>query len=129
MCERLARVKPLDDLTYAGSTSTLDDIASEDRDRLVFIRGDIADRDCVDAVFREHRPRAVLNLAAETHDDRSIDETCCVHDGDVVMVPRGYHPVGAAHGYDLYYLNVMAGPERNWIFRNDPAHEWMLRKR
>lgn len=62
-------------------------------------------------------------------DDRSIDETCCVHDGDVVMVPRGYHPVGAAHGYDLYYLNVMAGPERNWIFRNDPAHEWMLRKR
>ena len=62
-------------------------------------------------------------------DDRSLDETCCVQDGDVVMVPRGYHPVGAAHGYDLYYLNVMAGPERQWIFRNDPAHEWMLRKR
>ena len=62
-------------------------------------------------------------------DDRSIDETYCVEDGDVVMVPRGYHPVGAAHGYDLYYLNVMAGPRRQWIFRNDPAHEWMLRKR
>ena len=62
-------------------------------------------------------------------DDRSIDETCCVQDGDVVMVPRGYHPVGAAHGYDLYYLNVMAGPDRQWIFRNDPAHDWMLRSR
>ena len=62
-------------------------------------------------------------------DDRSLDETCCVQDGDVVMVPRGYHPVGAAHGYDLYYLNVMAGPLRQWMFRNDPAHEWMLRKR
>ncbi len=61
-------------------------------------------------------------------DDRSLDETCCVQDGDVVMVPRGYHPVGAAHGYDLYYLNVMAGPERKWVFRNDPSHEWMLRK-
>jgi 5-deoxy-glucuronate isomerase len=61
-------------------------------------------------------------------DDRSLDETCCVQDGDVVMVPRGYHPVGAAHGYDLYYLNVMAGPERRWVFRNDPAHDWMLRK-
>ena len=35
-----------------------------------------------------------------------------VEDGDVVMVPRGYHPVGAPHGYDLYYLNVMAGPKR-----------------
>jgi len=62
-------------------------------------------------------------------DDRELDETLCVKDGDVVLVPRGYHPVGAPHGYDLYYLNVMAGPERKWIFRNDPAHEWMLRKR
>ena len=60
-------------------------------------------------------------------DDRSIDETMAVEDGDVVMVPRGYHPVGAPHGYDLYYLNVMAGPRRNWVFRNDPAHDWIAR--
>lgn len=59
-------------------------------------------------------------------DDRSIDEACAVEDHDVVMVPRGYHPVVAPHGYDLYYLNVMAGPKRLWAFRNDPAHEWML---
>jgi len=61
-------------------------------------------------------------------DDRSLDETISVEDGDVVMVPRGYHPVGAPHGYDLYYLNVMAGPKRQWIFRNDPAHDWIMRK-
>jgi 5-deoxy-glucuronate isomerase len=61
-------------------------------------------------------------------DDRDIDETMAVEDGDVVMVPRGYHPVGAPHGYDLYYLNVMAGPRRSWVFRNDPAHEWIVRK-
>lgn len=61
-------------------------------------------------------------------DDRSIDETMSVEDGDVVLVPRGYHPVGAPHQYDLYYLNVMAGPVRQWIFKNDPAHEWMLKK-
>jgi 5-deoxy-glucuronate isomerase len=61
-------------------------------------------------------------------DDRSLDETISVEDGDVVMVPRGYHPVGAPHGYDLYYLNVMAGPKRQWIFRNDPAHDWIVRK-
>lgn len=60
-------------------------------------------------------------------DDRSLDETVCVSDGDVVMVPRGYHPVAAAHGYDLYYLNVMAGPVRRWMFRNDPAHDWIVR--
>ncbi len=61
-----------------------------------------------------------------TH-DRSIDETIAVEDGDVVLVPRGYHPVGAPHGYDLYYLNVMAGPRRNWVFANDPEHEWIVR--
>lgn len=59
-------------------------------------------------------------------DDRSLDEACAVENHDVVMVPRGYHPVVAPVGYDLYYLNVMAGPNRFWVFRNDPAHEWML---
>jgi len=61
-------------------------------------------------------------------DDRSLDEACAVENHDVVMVPRGYHPVVAPHGYDLYYLNVMAGPNRYWVFRNDPAHEWMLQR-
>ena len=59
-------------------------------------------------------------------DDRSLDETMLVEDGDVVMVPRGYHPVAAIAGYDLYYLNVMAGPKRTWKFHNEPAHEWLL---
>lgn len=62
-------------------------------------------------------------------DDRSLDETVSVEDGDVVLVPRGYHPVGAPHGYDLYYLNVMAGPKRTWIFNNDPAHAWIAKKK
>jgi 5-deoxy-glucuronate isomerase len=60
-------------------------------------------------------------------DDRSIDESHAVEDHDLVMVPRGYHPVVVPHGYSSYYLNVMAGPRRLWQFKNDPAHEWMLR--
>lgn len=60
-------------------------------------------------------------------DDRLLDETMAFSDGDVVLVPKGYHPVGAPHGYELYYLNVMAGPKRIWKFHNDPAHEWMLK--
>jgi 5-deoxy-glucuronate isomerase len=59
--------------------------------------------------------------------DRSLDEACAVEDHDVVMVPRGYHPVTVPHGYDSYYLNVMAGPNRFWVFKNDPDHEWMLK--
>jgi 5-deoxy-glucuronate isomerase len=60
-------------------------------------------------------------------DDRSLDETIAFADRDCVLVPRGYHTVSAPPGYDVYYLNVMAGPTRNWIFANDPAHEWMLK--
>lgn len=60
-------------------------------------------------------------------DDRSLDEACAVENHDVVLVPRGYHPVVAPYGYDLYYLNVMAGPKRLWIFKNDTAHEWILK--
>lgn len=60
-------------------------------------------------------------------DDRSIDEAMAVENHDVVMVPRGYHPVTMPHAYDGYYLNVMAGPTRAWHFKNDPAHEWMLK--
>ncbi len=61
-------------------------------------------------------------------DDRSLDESLAVEDHDVVMVPRGYHPVVVPYGYDSYYLNVMAGPSREWYFKNDPVHEWMLKK-
>jgi len=60
-------------------------------------------------------------------DARDLDVTMTVGDGDVTLVPRGYHPCAALHGYDLYYLNVMAGPKRAWRFHNEPAHEWLLK--
>jgi 5-deoxy-glucuronate isomerase len=60
-------------------------------------------------------------------DDRSLDEAMAVEDGDIVMVPRGYHPCATTHGYDLYYLNVMAGPKRTWKFHNAEEHAWLLK--
>jgi 5-deoxy-glucuronate isomerase len=58
---------------------------------------------------------------------RPIDVCAEVRSGDAVLVPHGWHgPSMAAPGYDLYYLNVMAGPgERVWRFRDDPAHAWI----
>jgi 5-deoxy-glucuronate isomerase len=58
--------------------------------------------------------------------DGALDETVVVRDGDVVLVPRGYHTVSAPPGYAVYYLNVMAGPVRAWAVANDPDHEWTL---
>jgi 5-deoxy-glucuronate isomerase len=56
-----------------------------------------------------------------------IDVCREVRTGDAVLVPNGYHgPSMAAPGYDLYYLNVMAGPgERAWRFTDDPEHAWI----
>jgi 5-deoxy-glucuronate isomerase len=59
-------------------------------------------------------------------DDRSLDESLAVGDRDCVLVPRGYHTVSAPPGYAVYYLNVMAGPQRLWAVVNDPDHEWTL---
>jgi 5-deoxy-glucuronate isomerase len=58
--------------------------------------------------------------------DRSLDESCTPADLDVVLVPRGYHAVGVPAGYDCYYLNVMAGPNRAWHFTVDPDHAWLM---
>jgi 5-deoxy-glucuronate isomerase len=59
--------------------------------------------------------------------DRSIDATVTVRDGDIFLIPRGYHgPCVAAPGHTMYYLNVMAGPaERAWRISMDPTHEWL----
>lgn len=61
-------------------------------------------------------------------DDRPIDEFRQVRTGDIALVPYGWHgPAVAAPGYDMYYLNVMAGPgpERVWDITDDPAHGWV----
>lgn len=60
-------------------------------------------------------------------DDRDLDETMAFGDGSSVLVPRGYHPVGAPYGFDLYYLNVMAGPKRQWRFTIDPGFAWLVK--
>jgi dTDP-glucose 4,6-dehydratase len=65
------RIVVVDKLTYAGSLRNLQGVV--DNPRLAFVQADIADHAEVHRVFREHQPDAVLNLAAETHVDRSID--------------------------------------------------------
>jgi 5-deoxy-glucuronate isomerase len=60
--------------------------------------------------------------------ERPIDVLAEVRDGDTVLVPHGWHgPAMAAPGYDMYYLNVMAGPApgRTWRISDDPAHAWV----
>ena len=76
--------------------------------------------------YHRLRPEKGFALQRVYTEDGSLDETLTFHDGDVVLVPKGYHVVSAPPGYDLYYLNVMAGPVREWKIQNHPDHEWLL---
>lgn len=57
--------------------------------------------------------------------ERGVDEAWVVHDGDLLLVPWGYHTTTAAPGHDLYYLNVLAGDTREMKPYEDPDHSWV----
>lgn len=57
--------------------------------------------------------------------DRSLDELSVARNNDVVLVPKGYHPVAAGHGYNVYYLNFLTGSDQSLANTSDPDHEWI----
>lgn len=59
------------------------------------------------------------------YDNAGLNEIYCVEDGQVVVIPKGYHPVVAAGGYSLYYLWILAGKNRKLCPFDDPAHKWV----
>jgi 5-deoxy-glucuronate isomerase len=73
------------------------------------------------------RPRQGFALQRVYTADGSLDQTVAARDGDLVLVPRGYHVVAAAASYDVYYLNVLAGPRRALRMSFDPDHEWIMK--
>jgi len=60
--------------------------------------------------------------------DKQLDEVYVVENNDVVLIPKGYHPVVAAPAYKLYYLWVLAGEKRIMTMREDPQHRWVNNK-
>lgn len=58
-------------------------------------------------------------------DDRSLNEIAEPHMNDLVLIPRGYHPVAAGHGYTAYYLNFLAGSDQSLASTDDPQHKWI----
>ncbi len=56
--------------------------------------------------------------------ERSFDVTVSLSDGDLMLIPWGYHTTAASPGYDLYYLNALAGERRSMAAADDPAFAW-----
>jgi 5-deoxy-glucuronate isomerase len=74
--------------------------------------------------YRIRRPEGYAIQKVYTA-DRRIDATLTVRDGELVLVPEGFHPVVAAHGYDVYYLNALAGSARSMAASDDPDYAWV----
>jgi 5-deoxy-glucuronate isomerase len=74
--------------------------------------------------YRIERPEGFAVQRVYTA-DRRIDETITVRDGELVLVPEGYHPVAAAHGYNVYYLNALAGSAHSLAASDDPDYAWV----
>ena len=95
--------------------------------RVVRERGP-ASRRSTTSRFGTARPAPVSGCIAPTPPTARSTRRSRSASGDVFLVPRGYHgPCVAAPGYDMYYLNVMAGPdpERRWMITTDPAYAWL----
>ncbi|GLP85030.1 5-deoxy-glucuronate isomerase [Tritonibacter mobilis] len=78
--------------------------------------------------YHRLNPASGFGIQRVYTDDGQLDETMAVADGDVVLVPRGHHPCGAPYGFEMYYLNVMAGPLRKWRFVAAPEVEWIMER-
>lgn len=74
--------------------------------------------------YRVDRPEGYAIQRVYTR-DRRLDATITVRDGELVLIPEGYHPVVAAHGYNVYYLNALAGSARSMAASDDPDYAWV----
>ena len=81
-----------------------------------------------ESYYHRLNPASGFGLQRVFTDDLTLDETMAVGNHDVVLVPKGHHPCAAPYGVEMYYLNVMAGPHRQWRFQNHPDFDWIARR-
>jgi len=76
--------------------------------------------------FFQLKPQQGFGVQRIYTDDRLLDVSYAVEHNDTVLLPKGYHPVVAGPGYQLYYLWIMAGPTSRVLCpKDDPAHTWL----
>ena len=87
--------------------------------------GEVVEADLEEVYYYKVRgPRGYAVQRVYT-DDRTLDALATAHDDDIVLVPEGYHPVGAPWGYDCYYLNFLAGSAQSLASSDDPDYAWV----
>jgi len=120
-CQRLVAVEVY---TPSGNWSSFPAHKHDER-KTDPVTGILLEADLEEIYFYKTEKPQGFALQKVYTDDRTLDEIAEAHDGDVVLVPEGYHPVIAGHGYNVYYLNFLAGSDQSLAASDDPDHKWI----
>lgn len=120
-CHRLVAVEVY---TPSGNWSSFP--AHKHDERIVDDSGNLLEASLEETYFyKMDKPQGFAIQQVYTS-DRSLNEIAVARNNDVVLVPRGYHPVVAGHGYHVYYLNFLAGSDQSLANTPDPDHVWIF---
>jgi 5-deoxy-glucuronate isomerase len=120
-CSRLVSVEVY---TPSGNWSSFPS-HKHDKRRVNRLTGEVTEASLEEIYFYKIDKPQGFALQKVYNDDRTLDEIAEAHTNDVVLVPEGYHPVVAGHGYNVYYLNFLAGSDQSLAFTDDPDHKWI----
>lgn len=120
-CHRLVSVEVY---TPAGNWSSYP--AHKHDERKLDESGNVLEARLEETYFYKIDKPAGFAIQQVYDDDRILDEIAVTRNNDIVMVPRGYHPVVAGHGFNVYYLNFLTGSDQSLANTPDPNHEWMF---
>ena len=120
-CHRLVAVEVY---TPSGNWSSFP--AHKHDERIVAENGELLEARLEETYFYKiSKPQGYAMQRVYTSDG-SLDEIVLARNNDVVLVPKGYHPVVAGHGYDVYYLNFLTGSDQSLANTPDPDHAWIF---
>jgi 5-deoxy-glucuronate isomerase len=120
-CHRLVCVEVY---TPSGNWSSFP-AHKHDRRRVDAVSGKLLEAKLEEIYFYKVDKPQGFALQKVYNDDRSLDVIAEPHHNDVVLIPEGYHPVIAGHGYNIYYLNFLAGSDQSLASYDDPDHKWI----
>lgn len=95
-------------------------------ERIIDDKGNLIEAELVETYFYKiDKPQGFAIQRVYTSDG-SLDEVAVARNNEVVLIPKGYHPVAAGHGYNVYYLNFLAGSDQSLANTPDPDHQWIF---
>jgi 5-deoxy-glucuronate isomerase len=119
-----SRLVAVEVYTPAGNWSSYP--AHKHDERKLDAKGNVVEANLEEFYFFKLDKPAGFAIQQVYTEDRSLDEIIKTHNNDVVLVPKGFHPVVAGHGFNCYYLNFLAGSDQSLANTPDPDHAWMF---